>query len=277
MGKKTILITGCSSGIGYDVAHTLSKKGWRVFATCRSEIDCDRLRNEGLESFILDYSSEESIQAAVDETLKRTKGTLDAVYNNGAYAIPGLVQDIPRNAYRAIFEVNLFGYFDLINKILPIMHDQGHGRIINCSSILGFTAIKARGAYNATKFAMEGLTDTLRLELRNSPIKIILIEPGPITANIRINSQKHFEHWVNWMTSKNIIFYEKKLIPRLYSKKNSLDFGELPPAAVTKKIIHALESKNPCPRYYVTLPTYMFGMFNRLFSTRILDWIKTKI
>ena len=245
MKEKTILITGCSSGIGYDVAHTLSKRGWRVFATCRLEKDCIRLRNEGLESFRLDYSCEKSIQTAVDETFKRTNGTLDALYNNGAYAIPGLVQDIPREAYRAIFEVNLFGYFDLINKIMPSMHNQGYGRIINCSSILGFTAIEGRGAYNATKFAMEGLTDTLRLELRNSSIKIILIEPGPITASIRINSQPHFEKWINWKDSSNYIFYEKKLIPRLYSTKNTLDFGELPAAAVTQKIIHALESKNP--------------------------------
>jgi NAD(P)-dependent dehydrogenase (short-subunit alcohol dehydrogenase family) len=275
--KKTILITGCSTGIGYDAAHTLLQKGWRVFATCRLEEDCIRLRNEGLESFTLDYSCEKSVQAAVTETLKRTNGTLDALYNNGAYAIPGLVQDIPREAYRAIFEVNLFGYFDLINKILPIMQDQGHGRIINCSSILGFTAIKARGAYNATKFAMEGLTDTLRLELGKSPIKVILIEPGPITANIRINSQQHFEKWINWKSSRDILFYEKKLIPRLYSTTNTLDFGQLPASAVTQKIIHALESKRPSPRYYVTMPTFIAGVCNRLFSTRVLDWIKSKL
>ena len=157
------------------------------------------------------------------------------------------------------------------------MHNQGYGRIINCSSILGFTAIEGRGAYNATKFAMEGLTDTLRLELRNSSIKIILIEPGPITASIRINSQPHFEKWINWKDSSNYIFYEKKLIPRLYSTKNTLDFGELPAAAVTQKIIHALEAKNPSPRYYVTVPTFIAGVCNRLFSTRILDWIKSKI
>ena len=187
------------------------------------------------------------------------------------------MQDIPREAYRAIFEVNLFGYFDLINKILPIMQDQGHGRIINCSSILGFTAIKARGAYNATKFAMEGLTDTLRLELGKSPIKVILIEPGPITANIRINSQQHFEKWINWKSSRDILFYEKKLIPRLYSTTNTLDFGQLPASAVTKKIIHALESKRPSPRYYVTMPTFIAGVCNRLFSTRVLDWIKSKL
>lgn len=271
------MITGCSTGIGYDAAHTLSQKGWRVFATCRLEEDCIRLRNEGLESFTLDYSCEKSVQAAVTETLMRTNGTLDALYNNGAYAIPGLVQDIPREAYRAIFEVNLFGYFDLINKILPIMQDQGHGRIINCSSILGFTAIKARGAYNATKFAMEGLTDTLRLELGKSPIKVILIEPGPITANIRINSQQHFEKWINWKSSRDILFYEKKLIPRLYSTTNTLDFGQLPASAVTQKIIHALESKHPFPRYYVTMPTFIAGVCNRLFSTRVLDWIKSKL
>ncbi|MEZ8006072.1 MAG: SDR family NAD(P)-dependent oxidoreductase [Amylibacter sp.] len=277
MTQKSILITGCSSGIGYEAAHTLSKRGWRVFATCRAEIDCTRLRREGLESFPLDYSNEESIKSAVCETLIRTNGTLDAVYNNGAYAIPGLVQDVPRDAYRAIFEVNLFGYFDLINQILPIMFNQGHGRIINCSSILGLTAMQARGAYNATKFAMEGLTDTLRLELKKSPIKIILIEPGPITADIRVKSQPHFERWINWNNSKNRLFYEKALIPRLYAKNTDIDLGELPPSAVIKKLIHALEAKNPHPRYYVTWPTHVAGALKRLLTTRALDWIKGRI
>ena len=275
--QKSILITGCSSGIGYEAAHTLSKRGWRVFATCRLEIDCARLRLEGLESFPLDYSNEESIKFAVHETLVRTNGTLDAVYNNGAYAIPGLVQDVPRDAYRAIFEVNLFGYFDLINQILPIMFNQGHGRIINCSSILGLTAMQARGAYNATKFALEGLTDTLRLELKKSPIKIILIEPGPITADIRVKSQPHFERWIDWNNSKNRLFYKKTLIPRLYAKNKGIDLGELPPSAVIKKLIHALEAKKPHPRYYVTWPTHVAGALKRLLTTRALDWIKGRI
>jgi NAD(P)-dependent dehydrogenase (short-subunit alcohol dehydrogenase family) len=273
MTQKSILITGCSSGIGYDAAHTLAKRGWRVFATCRADADCERLRGEGLESFVLDYEDEGSIKAAVTETLKRTGGTLDALYNNGAYGIPGLVQDVPRDAFRAIFEANLFGYFDLINQLLPTMLAQGHGRIINCSSVLGIGALRARGSYNATKFAMEGLTDTMRMELRTQPIDIILIEPGPITTDIRKKSQPHFERWIDWKNSPRKSYYEKVFMPRLYAEAGDPDPGELPPSAVTKKLIHALESRRPRPRYYVTIPTYIVGVLKRLLTTRALDRI----
>ncbi len=271
--QKSILITGCSSGIGYDAAHTLQKRGWRVFATCRQEADCERLRGEGLESFRLDYEDEASIKQAVAETLSRTGGTLEALFNNGAYAIPALTQDYPRDALRAIFEANLFGYFDLINQLLPVMFDQGHGRIVNCSSVLGLTAMRGRGAYNGTKFALEGLTDTLRMELRGQPIHISLIEPGPITTDIRKKAQPNFEKWIDWKNSRGRSFYEKSLMPRLYAKAGRPDLGELPPSAVTKKLIHALESPRPRPRYYVTTWTYAAGMLKRFLSTRALDWL----
>lgn len=277
MQPKTILITGCSSGIGYDAAHSLQKRGWRVFATCRQQSDCDRLQNEGLESFVLDYTDEASIKNALSETLERTGGTLDALYNNGAYALPGFTQDYSRDALRAIFEANFFGYFDLINQVLPIMLDQGHGRIINCSSVLGITAMRVRGAYNATKFAMEGLTDTLRLELYNHPIDIILIEPGPITTQIRKNAQPQFERWIDWKNSRRKSTYENTVIPRLYAEKDKPDPGELPASAVTKKLIHALEAKRPKPRYYVTWPTYFSGAMKRLLPTAMLDFLYAKM
>lgn len=273
MTKRSILITGCSSGIGYDAAHTLHKRGWRVFATCRQDADCERLRSEGLESFALDYADEASISGALAEVLSRTGGTLDAVFNNGAYASPGLVEDLPRQALREIFEVNLFGQFDLIRQVMPVMRAQNHGRIINNSSILGLTALRVRGAYNATKFAMEGLTDTLRIENHFTPLHFILIEPGPITTRIRSNSQPHFERWIDWKNSPRRGFYEDVVIPRLYSDETKPQTFELPPSAVTTKLIHALESKRPKPRYYVTTPTYIMGMLKRILSTRMLDAI----
>lgn len=277
MPQKSVLITGCSSGIGYDAAHTLQKRGWRVFATCRQEADCERLQAEGLESFRLDYEDEDSIKTALAEALTRTGGTLDALFNNGAYAIPALTQDYPRDALRAIFEANLFGYFDLINRVLPVMFDQGHGRIVNCSSILGLTALRGRGAYNSTKFAMEGLTDTLRLELRGQPVDICLIEPGPITTDLRKKAQPRFEKWIDWKNSRNRAFYEKLLRPRLYADAGAPDLGELPPSAVTAKLIHALESRRPRPRYYVTIWTYAAGMLKRFLSTRALDRLCSRI
>ena len=165
---RSILITGCSSGIGYDAAHGMKRAGWRVFATCRKEADCERLRSEGLESFRLDYTDEASIGAAVDEVLERTGGTLDAVFNNGAYGCPGAVEDLPTGALREIFETNLFGYHELTRRIVPVMRKQGHGRIVNCSSVLGLVPMRWRGAYVATKFAMEGLTETFRIEMADT-------------------------------------------------------------------------------------------------------------
>jgi NAD(P)-dependent dehydrogenase (short-subunit alcohol dehydrogenase family) len=269
---KSILITGCSSGIGYDAAHGLSQAGWRVFATCRSESDCERLRAEGLESFALDVSSTESIASAVTEALSRTGGTLDALYNNAAYACPGAVEDLPAGALREIFETNLFGLHDLTRQVLPIMRAQGHGRIVNCSSVLGLVGIRWRGAYAATKFALEGLTDILRLEMRDTAIKVILIEPGPITTRIRHNSIVHFEKWVDWQASPRAEQYKAGLLNRLYAPYKASPH-ELPPSAVTKKLLHALQSPRPKPRYYVTFPTYLMGIARRLLSTRALDWL----
>lgn len=269
---KSILITGCSSGIGLDAARGLHARGWRVFATCRQEADCERLRREGLESFRLDYADEASIAAAVDEVKTRTGGTLDALFNNGAHGCPGAVEDLPRGALREIFEVNLFGYQDLARQVIPMMRRQGHGRIVNCSSVLGLVAMTWRGAYVATKFAMEGLTDVLRIEMKGTGIEVILIEPGPIATKIRENAAAHFEKWIDWENSARRDQYAS-LRGRLYEKKTKKDRFELGPEAVTAKLVHAIEAKRPKPRYYVTTPTYLMGFARRILPTRMLDWL----
>ncbi len=274
MQGKSILITGCSSGIGLDAARTLKARGWRVFATCRQQGDCDRLLAEGLESFPLDYADEASIAAAVDTVLERTGGTLDAVFNNGAFACPGAVEDLPRGALRAIFEVNLFGYHDLARRVIPVMRKQGHGRIINCSSVLGLVGMTFRGAYVATKFAMEGLSDVLRIEMQGTGVKVILIEPGPIGTRIRENAIPHFERWIDWENSARRDQYAT-LRARLYEKSGP-DRFELPASAVTAKLIHALEAARPAPRYFVTTPTYLMNVARRLLPTRMLDWMIAK-
>jgi NAD(P)-dependent dehydrogenase (short-subunit alcohol dehydrogenase family) len=275
MTARTLLITGCSSGIGLDVARTLHARGWRVFATCRQEVDCDRLRAEGLESFVLDYAHEASIAAAVEEVKTRTGGTLDALFNNGAFACPGAVEDLPRGALREIFETNLFGYHDLTRRVIPLMRAQGHGRIINCSSVLGLVGATWRGAYVATKFAMEGLTDVLRIEMKGTGIEVILIEPGPIATKIRENAVPHFEQWIDWENSARRAQYVS-LRGRLYDKKVKKDTFELGPEAVTAKLIRALEDRRPKPRYYVTTPTYLMGFLRRVLPTRALDWVIAK-
>lgn len=272
---KTVLMTGCSSGIGYNAAHGMAARGWRVFATCRSELDCARLRGEGLESFQLDYQDEESLRAALDETLSRTGGTLDALYNNGAYAIPGAVEDLPRDALREIYEANVFGYHDLTRLVIPVMRAQGHGRIVNCSSVLGFTPMKWRGAYVSSKFALEGLTQTLRLEMQDTPIHVSLIQPGPITSDIRKNSIPHFEKWIDWRGSAHAEQYETPLLKRLYESRGP-DRFELPADAVTKKLAHALEAPKPRLNYYVTRPTYMMAALRRILPARLFEGVVGK-
>jgi NAD(P)-dependent dehydrogenase (short-subunit alcohol dehydrogenase family) len=274
MQGKSILITGCSSGIGLDAARALHARGWRVFATCRQQGDCDRLIAEGLESIRLDYADEASIAAAVETVLDRTGGTLDALFNNGAFACPGAVEDLPRAALREIFEVNLFGYHDLARRVIPAMRAQGGGRIVNCSSVLGLVGMRFRGAYVATKFAMEGLTDVMRIEMRGTGVKVILIEPGPIGTRIRENAIPHFERWIDWEHSARRDQYAA-LRGRLYEKSGP-DRFELPASAVTAKLIRALEAARPAPRYFVTTPTYLMNAARRVLPTRMLDWMIAK-
>lgn len=275
MNNRTILITGCSSGIGHDAAHGLRARGWRVFAACRKAVDCDRLRAEGFESPRIDYEDEASISEALGQVLEATGGRLDALFNNGAYACPALVEDLPRGALREIFESNVFGWHDLTRQVIPAMRAQGHGRIVQCSSVLGLVAIGWRGAYVSTKFALEGLSDTLRIEMRGSGIHVSLIEPGPVTTKIRENARAPFERWIDWENAVRHVEYRDKLRPRLYGDY-SKDRFELPPAAVTRKLIHALEAPRPRARYYVTTPTYLMGNLRRILPTRLLDWVISK-
>jgi NAD(P)-dependent dehydrogenase (short-subunit alcohol dehydrogenase family) len=224
---------------------------------------------------MLDYADDDSISQAVAYVTNQTGGTLDAVFNNGAFACPGAVEDLPRGALREIYETNLFGVHELTRQVIPIMRAQGHGRIVNCSSVLGMVPLKWRGAYNSTKFALEGLTHTLRLEMRETGIDIILIQPGPVTSDIRKNSIPQFERWIDWKGSARASQYETRLIPRLYTDSGP-DTFELPASAVTKKLRHALESKRPKLNYYVTTPTYFMSVAKRVLPARALDWLLDK-
>lgn len=269
--KKSILITGCSSGIGHCVAHGLHARGYRVFATARRQESVEMLLAEGLESFQLDLDDSGSIQRAVEETLKRNDGQLYALFNNGAFGLPGAVEDLSREAMRAQFETNLFGWIELTNLLLPVMRKQGYGRIIQNSSVLGFAAMPFRGAYNASKYAVEGWSDTLRLELRGSGIHVSLIEPGPIATRFRANAMKAFERHIDARHSFHCEKYSAIRI-RLNKPGPAVPFT-LPPEAVLKKVIHALEANTPQARYYVTFPTYLFGFLKRILPVFILDKI----
>ena len=269
MSRKSILITGAASGIGLDAALGLRDAGWQVFASCRKPEDCDRLRAQGFDSPLIDYADSATFAPALQQVLEATGGTLDALYNNGAFACPGAVEDLPVGALREIFETNLFGWHELTRQVIPVMRAQGHGRIVNCSSVLGLVGLRWRGAYVATKFALEGLTDVLRLEMADTGIKVILIEPGPVTSKIRQNAIPHFEKWIDWQNSARAEQY-RELRKRLYEDSGP-DRFELPARAVTEKLLHAVTAPNPKPRYYVTTPTYFAGTLRRLLPTRLLD------
>ena len=274
MKTKNILITGCSSGIGKNVAITLHNKGWRVFATCRSKTDCTFFTKLGIESFPLDLLKEESINCAVNLVKEKTKSQLDVLFNNGAYAIPGAIQDIPRSAMREIFEVNVFGQIDLINKCIPLMMNSDYPKVINCSSVLGFISLPYRGLYSATKYSIEALTDALRRENYYSKIKFVLIQPGPINTDIKKKSVKHFEKWIDWKKSVHQKTYENKVIKRLYDNnyKDSFNGYELQPDEVTKILINVLNSKKPKARYKITIQTKIAQIMTKLLPTNTLDW-----
>ena len=268
MEKKSVLITGCSSGIGRTLALGLHARGYRVFATVRQAKDMAGLIALGLESLTLDLVSSESIQLAVEEMLARTQGKLYALINNGAYGQPGAVEDLTRDALRKQFETNLFGTQELTNRLLPVMRAQNEGRIIQISSILGIIALAYRGAYTATKYALEALSDTLRLELTGSNIHIALIEPGPITSRFRENAYQAFLTNIDPEHSAHSAYY-RQVEQRLGGNK-PLPFT-LPPEAVLKKTLHALEARRPRVRYAVTFPTHLFAVLRRFLPARALD------
>lgn len=273
--SKTILITGCSSGIGYSTAVELKKRGHYVIATARKVEDVNRLKNEGFTVIHLDLADSQSIQKAVSDTLELTGGYCDALFNNGAFGQPGAVEDLSRDVLRYQFESNLFGTHELTNLLIPVMRKQGHGRIIYNSSILGLVAMRYRGAYNASKFALEGLADTLRLELHGTNIHISLIEPGPILSNFRTNSYALYKKNINTVNSFHKDAYEA-MEARLQKEGAAVVFT-LPAKAVVEKVIHALEAKQPRIRYYVTFPTYLFAILKRILPIFCLDYLLRKV
>jgi NAD(P)-dependent dehydrogenase (short-subunit alcohol dehydrogenase family) len=275
MADRTILITGCSSGIGLNAAQGLKARGWRVFASCRQEADCQGLRAAGFESPQLDYTDPVSMERALAEILTATGGSLDALVHNGAYAVPGAAEDLPTDALREIFEANVFGWHALTRAVIPVMRAQGHGRIVYHGSVLGLVVAPWRSAYNATKFATEGLTDTLRIEMRDTPIHIITLNIGPVTSKIRQNSVRHFERWIDWRASSRAAQYKDRLLGRLYDERGP-DTFELPASAVTEKLVHALESNKPRSRYYVTRATWLMSVARRVLPTTGMDWLTSK-
>ena len=286
MTERTILITGCSSGIGYTCAIGMQQRGWRVIATARKPDDIAMLKAKGLDVFRLDYTDAKSIAACADQTLKLCNGKLDALFNNGAYGQPGLVEDLSVEVLREQFEANFFGWHDLTTRLIPAMRDRGSGRIVQCSSVLGIIAAPYRGAYNASKFALEGLTDTLRLELHGSGIRVSAIQPGPIRSRFTQHALNALRDKVDTTGSRHHALYAKRIaeleatagadpapLETPEESRKATGNGFLPqyrlgPDAVLDCLIHATESANPKPHYHVTYTTRMAALARRLLPDR---------
>ncbi len=271
--RTKILITGCSTGIGYYCAKKLHNEGYFVIASCRAEKDVKRLIDEGLHCVKLDLDSSESIEEGIRDTLTLTNDELDILINNGAYGQPGAVEDLERKVLERQFSTNVFGTHELTVKLTKTLLTSQKPRVIQISSILGFVAMRNRGAYIASKYALEGLTDTMRLEFSDTKLKLSLIEPGPITSNFRQNAKKAFLKNINIEKSRHIDNYKQSLERLNSSEQQSFTLSE---EAVYKKVILAINSKEPKPRYYVTRPTYIFGFLKRILSSKLLDKLLLK-
>lgn len=259
---RSIIVTGCSSGIGAYCARALKAEGWRVFATVRREEDLAGLQADGIEALLMDYTRPDTIAALVETVLARTGGRLDALFNNGAYGQAGAVEDLPVEVLREQFETNVFGWHDLTRRVIPVMRRQGHGRIVQCSSILGIVPYRWRGAYNASKFALEGLSLTLRMELKGSGVHVSLIEPGPIASRFTANALHYIEKNINLENSVHAEEYRRQL-QRLRGESKPAR-GKLGPDAVHAVLRHALTAKAPRPHYIVTRPAKQGVLLKKL-------------
>jgi NAD(P)-dependent dehydrogenase (short-subunit alcohol dehydrogenase family) len=265
---RSVLITGCSSGIGLASAHAMKARGWRVFATARKPEDIARLKADGFESLYLDYVAPGSIAEAADHVLEAAGGALTALFNNGAYGQPGAVEDVTPEVLRAQFEANVIGWHDLTCRVIPAMRAKGEGRLVFCSSVLGLIAAPYRGAYCASKFAVEALADALRMELGGTGLHVSLIEPGPIATRFVERALEAYRRNIDMEHSPHREVYRTRLAKM---EEGGDQKFKLPPAAVAAKLVHALEAKRPKARYYVTFPTYAAAFLRRLLPTRALD------
>ena len=264
---RSILLTGCSSGIGAHCARKLKAEGWRVLATARRAEDLAALRADGIEAHFLDYRDAGSIAAVFISVMEATDGRLDALFNNGAHSQPGAVEDLPVEALREQFEANVFGWHDLTRRVIPVMRARGHGRIVQCSSILGLVPMPWRGAYNASKHALEALTLTMRMELKGSGIHVSLIEPGPIESKIAVNALKFVEKYIDIENSVHRATYQRQLHRLRQGGVKSRD--KLGPEAVHAVLRHALTAERPRPHYVVTRPAKIGVALKRILPPRL--------
>ena len=266
---RSILITGCSSGVGREAARQLKARGWRVLATARKSEDRARIeRDLGVETIALELGQSASVAAAADEALRLTGGNLSALYNNAAYGVIGAMEDISADVLRRHFEVNVIGTHDLTRRLIPAMRAQGHGRIVTCSSVLGLVSGPYRGAYCATKFAVEAIHDALRIELAGTGIHVSVLQPGPIKTSFLASTLATFKTSVDIPNSPHRAAYEKRMAAMETETASRFRVG---PETVVAKLIHALESPKPKARYKISPHTHAIALARRLLPMPVID------
>ncbi|MCF6765182.1 SDR family NAD(P)-dependent oxidoreductase [Thiotrichales bacterium 19S3-7] len=272
MKKQTILITGCShGGIGYACANYLKSKGHQVFASVRAPDDLEKLKNEGFDVYLIDVNNQEQIVNAFNDILKKTNNKLDVVFNNAGFAQAGALEDIPTRYLKEQFETNFFAVHNITRIALKVMRKQGYGKIIQHGSVLGLISLKYRGAYNASKYALEGMVDTMRQELNGSNIYMTILNTGPVTSNIRANSMKTIKN-IEIEGSSYIQQYEKLIAGK--HKKVPFNKEAIAVARVVEKI---LKVNKPAPRYSITKFTRLAKFLKSILPTKLLDRILNKI
>ncbi len=268
---RTVIVTGCSSGIGLATARVLRDRGWRVVPTARKPADLEQLRADGFQPVELDVTDGESCARAAAAALDQLGGELGGLVNNAGYGQAGAIEDLTRDLLRRQFETNVIGLQDFTNRLLPVLRRQGWGRIINISSVLGRITIPFNGAYCASKYALEALSDALRIELTGSGLGVHLVEPGPIVSAFRRNAAARAQEALGDAETRHRAYYEHEIKRRLHQHKKP-DFFTKPPEAVAAKVVHALESARPRRRYCVTIPAYLGAFLARFAPAGFLDW-----
>lgn len=269
---SNIVITGCSTGIGLETARYLKERYITVYPTARKPEDVEMLRSLGFENAMqLDVTRPEQIEKVIEKVLAK-EGSIDVWFNNAGYGQPGTVEDIRTEVLREQFETNLFGLHECTRQIIPVMKKQGYGKIIQHSSVLGLISLFGRGAYNASKYAIEGLTDTLRLELYGSNIHAVLLNTGPVTSHFRENAMQKLRQNVDIEHSD----HRERYLQTLQAKKSNVPFNE--EAVSVARVVHRIVlAKKPKPRYYITKATWLLGLLKRVLSTSLLDRVLYKI
>ncbi len=249
--RKVILITGASSGIGYDAAQTLARQGHKVYAAARRVEKMEPLKADGVTPMAMDVTDSQSMATGVQAVLE-AEGRIDVLINNAGYGYFGAIENVSMDEARRQVEVNLFGLAELTKLVLPHMRRQGSGRIINTSSIAGKMVMPFGGWYHVTKFSVEAFSDALRMEVKPFGIKVSLIEPGGIKTDWGIIAARHLKESSVGTPYEQAALLEADLLHKAYSG-NYLSA----PAVVTRAILRAVNS--PCPR-----ARYRIGRFSRL-------------